>query len=195
VASRIVNWPARRRHRPPSTRALSTQLPDERVKFTASGMLRRHGIDGYQFAVARDALVKGVLNARMALWSARIGVPGTPGPCGANTMPRRQVRTSRRSGPLDVSRRKRRSVALPPDRHLGTDSNQHCCLSVRGKPQSIGTQRVPVQLRPCPGTVLRLWYVRQLAVVDQLSSLRQQHVLARRVAAPDRQYVDLVAVR
>src|SRR5690242_9414414 len=36
---------------------------------------------------------------------------------------------------------------------------------------------------------------RQFAVVGRLSALRQQHVLTRRLAAPDRQYVDLVAVR
>src|SRR5438270_10863531 len=95
----------------------------------------------------------------------------------------------------NVSCRKPHSFALPPDRHLGTDRNERCGLPVRGEPQSIGTQRVPVSLRPGPGPVLRVRRVRQLAVVDRLSAFRQQHVLAWRLATPDRQYVDLVAVR
>ena len=37
--------------------------------------------------------------------------------------------------------------------------------------------------------------VRQLVVADRLSALRQQHVFAWWLAAPDRQHVDLVAVR
>src|SRR3984893_14849363 len=135
------------------------------------------------------------MNARMALSSAGSAFRAAVAVRSEIRCRDGRARTLRRNGQPDVSCRKPCSLALPPDRDLGTDRNQRRCLFVRGKPYSIGAQRVPLPLRPGPGTVLRFRWFRPLAVVDRLSALRRHHVLARRVAAPDRQYVDLVAVR
>jgi hypothetical protein len=68
------------------------RIPDEQVKFSASRVVRRRGIDGCQFAAAREPLVKGAFErADGAIECSDRLARGAGSRAERNTMSRRPV--------------------------------------------------------------------------------------------------------